>query len=106
MKMPLCSCSGAWGKSDPDEAELGEGLHVDIKLKTSRFAILIMLRLSSCCLFGRRGQGKRWSETVCRLDLCPGRRKYSQCTRKSGGRREQPLLQLFLALSLSFLLSC
>lgn len=98
--------SGAWGKSDPDEAELGEGLHVDIKLKTSRFAILIMLRLSSCCLFGRRSQGKRWSETVCRLDLCPGRRKYSQCTRKSGGRREQPLLQLFLALSLSFLLSC
>lgn len=81
-------CSGAWGKSDPDEAELRGGLHVDTKLKTSRFAILIMLRLSSCCLFRWHGQGKRWSEIVCRFDLCPGKEQiltvYQGIWRKEG----------------------
>lgn len=67
--------SGAWGKSDPDEAELGGGLHMDTKLKTSQSAILIMLRLSDCCLFGWQSQGKRRSEIVCGLDLCPGKEK-------------------------------
>lgn len=61
---------------------------MDTKLKTSRFAILIMLRLSSCCLFGWHGQGKRWSEIVCRLDLCPGKEKiftvYQGIWRKEG----------------------
>lgn len=65
---------------------------MDTKCKTSESAILIILKLPSCCHFGWQCQGKREPEIFWGLNLSPGKEKI--CTiylRKSGGRNEPTL---------------
>lgn len=92
------------GQVRPRWSRILRDLKMDTNLKTSWSAVLIILRLSNWCHFGWQCQGKRESEIVVRLNLWPGKEKMALFTRKSGGKRKQPILEFFLSPSLLFFL--